>query len=87
MPTHPKRPGDPNQLAKLIVGIPVGAGDSSNPQLSTPAHELARSGGYRHGAFLEGGQSPQRPQTAPAPSDITAFPLRYPTDTAQGSDG
>jgi hypothetical protein len=49
MPKHPKRPRDPNQLAKLIVDIASGAVTEERPEAPTPAQEFARSGGLRGG--------------------------------------
>jgi hypothetical protein len=52
MPNHPKRPRDPNQLAKAIVDIATGAKFESQPaseSARTPAQEFARAGGLRGG--------------------------------------
>lgn len=49
MPKHPKRPRDPNQLAKLIVDIASGAVAEERPDPLTPAQEFARSGGLKGG--------------------------------------
>lgn len=44
--THPKRPRDPNQLAKLIAGIATGeVEDSPAPPKNEAAAELGRKGG------------------------------------------
>lgn len=48
MPKHPKRPRDPNQLAKLIVDIAAGDVVEAAP-IATPAQEFARSGGLKGG--------------------------------------
>lgn len=48
MPKHPKRPRDPNQLAKLIMDIVAGDVAEAVP-VATPAQEFARSGGLRGG--------------------------------------
>lgn len=53
--THPKRPRDPNQLAKLIVGIATGEVEDQSPP--TPEEEgknphavaLGRLGGQKGG--------------------------------------
>jgi hypothetical protein len=42
---HPKRPRDPNQLAKLIVDLAAGERKEDQPEPLTPAQEFARSGG------------------------------------------
>jgi hypothetical protein len=44
---HPKRPRDPNQLAKLIGGIASGEINEDKPAPITPTQEFARSGGLR----------------------------------------
>jgi hypothetical protein len=49
MPKHPKRPRDPNQLAKLIVDIASGTVAEARPEPATPAQEFARSGGLKGG--------------------------------------
>jgi len=49
MAKHPKRPRDPNQLAKLIVDIASGAVKEPEPKPDTPAQEFARSGGLKGG--------------------------------------
>lgn len=44
--SHPKRPRDTNQLAKLIVGIASGEEDDSAPEpKDQAAAELGRKGG------------------------------------------
>jgi hypothetical protein len=45
----PKRPRDPNQLAKLIVDLATGERTEERPAPPTPAQEFARSGGLRGG--------------------------------------
>ena len=47
---HPKRPRDPNQLAKLIVDLSVGETiEETQPLQNSPATEFARSGGLKGG--------------------------------------
>jgi hypothetical protein len=46
---HPKRPRDPNQLAKLIVDLATGTAREDQPEPPTPAQEFARSGGLAGG--------------------------------------
>ncbi len=45
MPKHPKRPRDPNQLAKLIVDLASAERTERKPEPATPAQEFARTGG------------------------------------------
>lgn len=45
----PKRPRDPNQLAKAIVDIATGETDDS-ASTTTPAQDFARQGGLKGGA-------------------------------------
>ncbi|WP_162915067.1 hypothetical protein [Desertibaculum subflavum] len=42
MAKHPKRPRDPNQLAKLIVGIASGNEADAPPPKASAAAELGR---------------------------------------------
>ena len=61
MPTkHPKRPRDPNQLAKLIVDIASGAVIDDRPEPPTPAQEFARSGGLKGGDARAKALSPEQ---------------------------
>jgi hypothetical protein len=62
MTKHPKRPRDPNQLAKLIVDIASGAVVEDKPEPPTPAQEFARSGGLRGGAARAKALSPEQRQ-------------------------
>lgn len=48
MPAKPKRPRDPNQLAKLIVDLSVGEAEEelrTKPEKNQAAAELGRKGG------------------------------------------
>jgi hypothetical protein len=45
---HPKRPRDPNQLAKRIVDLATGGDGESTPEL-TDAQKFARQGGLKGG--------------------------------------
>ena len=49
--SKPKRPRDPNQLAKLIVGIATGEVDDKNPEAGKDpaAVALGRKGGLKGG--------------------------------------
>jgi hypothetical protein len=49
MSKTPKRPRDPNQLAKMIVDLASGAVREDRPEPPTPAQEFARSGGLKGG--------------------------------------
>ena len=50
MPKRPKRPRDPNQLAKLIVDISTGERPNDSPKGPvTPATEARRKGGLKGG--------------------------------------
>jgi hypothetical protein len=57
---HPKRPRDPNQLAKLIVDLATGEATEDRPAPPTPAQEFARSGGLKGGAARREALSPER---------------------------
>ena len=60
MAKHPKRPRDPNQLARLIVGIASGEVAQDKPAPLTPAQEFARSGGLKGGAARREALTPER---------------------------
>jgi hypothetical protein len=45
MPKHPKRPRDPNQLAKLIVDLATGGATEAPIPQDSAAAELGRKGG------------------------------------------
>lgn len=51
MATHPKRPRDPNQRAKLIVDIATGEAEDQDPNegKNPAAVELGRLGGLKGG--------------------------------------
>lgn len=49
MTKHPKRPRDPNQLAKAIVDLATGESADPAPRPENPAAELGRLGGLRGG--------------------------------------
>jgi hypothetical protein len=50
MAKHPKRPRDPNQLAKLIVDITIGEVPNDSPkEPDTPAIQARRKGGLKGG--------------------------------------
>jgi len=65
MAKHPKRPRDPNQLAKLILDITTGErpNDSPRPGQDTPATEARRKGGLKVG--------PSEDQLLPAGRHVT----------------
>jgi hypothetical protein len=60
MAKTPKRPRDPNQLARLIVGIASGEVQEDKAAPLTPAQEFARSGGLKGGAARREALSPER---------------------------
>jgi hypothetical protein len=59
MTKHPKRPRDPNQLAKLIVDLASGQATEDRPEPATPAQEFARSGGLKGGVARAASLSPE----------------------------
>jgi hypothetical protein len=59
MAKMPKRPRDPNQLAKTIVEIATGERNDSVPAES-PMSELGRSGGLKGGKARAATMSPER---------------------------
>jgi hypothetical protein len=65
MAKHPKRPRDPNQLARLIVDLASGERTETKPTPPTPAQEFARSGGLIGGKARADALTPeQRAQIA-----------------------
>ncbi len=60
MPKNPKRPRDPNQLAKLIVDLATGEASEPKSGAPTPAQEFARSGGLKGGAARAKALSPEQ---------------------------
>ena len=59
MPKTPRRPRDPNQLAKLIVGIAAGEEEDASPAPKNEAAvELGRKGGQKRAANM----TPERRQ-------------------------
>jgi hypothetical protein len=59
MAKPPKRPRDPNQLAKLIVDLATGQASEPEPKTS-PMGELGRAGGLKGGAARAAALSPER---------------------------
>jgi hypothetical protein len=59
---HPKRPRDPNQLAKLILDIATGGAPEPTTLPDSPAVEFARSGGLKGGAARAASLTPKRRQ-------------------------
>ena len=50
MAKHPKRPRDPNQLAKLILDMTIGEVPNDSPKgPDTPAIQARRKGGLKGG--------------------------------------
>jgi hypothetical protein len=60
MTKPPKRPRDPNQLAKFIIDLVTGEATEEKPTPPTPAQEFARSGGLKGGAARRDALSPER---------------------------
>jgi hypothetical protein len=60
--THPKRPRDPNQLAKAIIDIATGGQPEHDPDAGkTPAAvELGRKGGLKGGKARAATMTPKR---------------------------
>ncbi len=60
MAKTPRRPRDPNQLARMIVDI--AAGDIVEEQAAplTPSQEFARSGGLKGGAARAASLTPEQ---------------------------
>jgi hypothetical protein len=56
----PKRPRDPNQLAKLIVDLATGATIDEPREQPTPAQEFARSGGLKGGKARAAALTPEQ---------------------------
>ena len=55
----PKRPRDPNQLAKLMVDIATGGTVEDAPEEDDPAMALARKGGQKGGKARAAKLSPR----------------------------
>ena len=60
MAQNPKRPRDPNQLARLIVDIASGNVADDKPPPATPAQEFARAGGLKGGKARADALTPER---------------------------
>ena len=60
MAKHPKRPRDPNQLAKMIVDLASGGATDAHSVPATPAQEFARSGGLKGGRARADALTPER---------------------------
>ena len=60
MPKSPKRPRDPNQLAKMIVDLASGTMAESPSPPPTPAQEFARSGGLKGGYARANALTPEQ---------------------------
>lgn len=58
MTKHPKRPRDPNQLAKSIVDLATGETEDKKPTY-TDAQKFAREGGLKGGRARAGKLSPE----------------------------
>lgn len=63
MAKHPKRPRDPNQLAKMIVDLATGEADEptpAGPPKDPAATELGRRGGLKGGKARAEALTPER---------------------------
>jgi hypothetical protein len=60
MSSHPKRPRDPAQLAKLIVDIATGQAEEAAPKLTEPGKEYAQKGGLKGGPARAAKLAPER---------------------------
>jgi hypothetical protein len=58
MTKHPKRPRDPNQLAKMIADIATGEVEESQESVLTPA-ERGRIGGLKGGVKRAKSMTPE----------------------------
>jgi hypothetical protein len=58
--THPKRPRDPNQLAKSIIDIATGQAESPTLPEPSAASELGRLGGLAGGKARAAKLAPER---------------------------
>lgn len=62
MPKHPKRPRDPNQLAKLVVDLLTGNATEEQPEVESRAAETGRMGGLRGGRKRAASMTPEQRQ-------------------------
>jgi len=65
MPKHPKRPKDPNQLAKLVTDMATGSASEELPVKNNKiaaAVELGRLGGLKGGKARADSLTPERRQ-------------------------
>ena len=60
MTKHPKRPRDPNQLAKLIADIATGIQTETVPPPEGPMSELGRAGGLKGGKARAAALTPEQ---------------------------
>jgi hypothetical protein len=61
MPKNPKRPRDPNQLAKMIMDMSIGeAAPDVKPEKNAAAVELGRLGGLKGGKARSASLSPEK---------------------------
>lgn len=62
MPTRPKRPRDPNQLAKLIVDIATGQVEDPDPDAGKNPQAIARGrkGGLKGGSARAAAMTPEQ---------------------------
>jgi len=58
--SHPKRPRDPNQLGKLIVGLSIGETYEDAPIEDSAAIAFARQGGLKGGKARAAALTPEK---------------------------
>jgi hypothetical protein len=80
MAKHPKRPRDPNQLAKLIVDMTIGDVPNDSPKgPDTPAIQARRKGGVKGGKARAESLSPRKRQVIARRAAAVRWANRKPT--------
>jgi len=81
MAKHPKRPRDPNQLAKLIVDMTTGEIPNDSPKgPDTPAIQARRKGGLKGGKARAKALSPTKRKVIARRAAAMRWAKRSPTD-------
>ena len=75
-PMTPKRPRDPNQLAKLVVDIATGEAENTRPAVPTPATEARRKGGLKGGKARAAKMTPKERSEAARKAALTRWSVR-----------
>lgn len=60
MAKTPKRPRDPNELARMIVGLATGEVEETKAPEPTPMGELGRAGGLKGGRARAAALTPEQ---------------------------